>query len=239
MELATLREVAARFRPDLVIIAYVLNDTERSGPSDVDSQAGGGRRPLINTIHHKLKQVSMAYTYLAPKIGAAFGVLFNGRYAVGGTREIIESYHEESPGWIEARQAILDIATEARKIGAPAVVVVFPMMIDFSTYPLRSAHETITRFCQHNGIPVLDLLPRFANEEASDLAIFLDGHPNAGAHKIFADEILHYLSHTDASLMHAAIASAQHERTLALRPAGSHSSRLSAMRELPTRTTAP
>lgn len=135
----------------------------------------------------------MLYRYLSPKVGAAFGV-FDARYGVGMTNEIIRSYDENSLGWIDARRAILDTASEARKIGARTLVVVFPMMVDFATYPLGSAHDKVTQFCKDNGIDVLDLLPRFRREEVSDLVVFLDGHTNPRAHKIFADQILHYLS---------------------------------------------
>ena len=57
------------------------------------------------------------------------------------------------------------------------------MMLDFATYPLESAHDKIMQFCKNNGIDVLNLLPRFEHETASDLTVFLDGHPNSLAHK--------------------------------------------------------
>jgi lysophospholipase L1-like esterase len=191
-ELATFREVAARFRPDLVIVAYVLNDTERlgrPGETPADSQP----RTALTAAHLGLKDRSMLYRYLAPKAGAVLGI-FNARYAIGMTHRIIGSYADDSPGWIESRQALLDIAAEARAIGAATLVVVFPMMVDFATYPLEPAHQRITRFCREHGIEVLDLLPRFRGENAAELAVFLDGHPNARAHALFADEILRHLS---------------------------------------------
>jgi hypothetical protein len=47
------------------------------------------------------------------------------------------------------------------------MVVVYPMLIDFTTYPLRPAHEKIVRFCRDNGIDAIDLLPRLALENVS------------------------------------------------------------------------
>lgn len=198
MELATFREVAAQFRPDLVIVAYVPNDAERVGPAG-ELQGDGSAQSILNIAHQRLRDTSMLYRYLSPKIGTAFR-LFDARYAVGATNQILRSYDEGAPGWIESRRALLDIAGEAQKIGAPTLVVVLPMMVDFATSPFGPAHERITQFCKDHGIDVLDLLPRFERERASDLVVFLDGHPNSRAHRIFADGIFHHLSSRYPSL---------------------------------------
>jgi lysophospholipase L1-like esterase len=198
MELATFREAAAQFRPDLVIVAYVLNDTERWGASGQAQVGGNNIQSLVNAGHLWLKERSMLYSYLSPKIGAVFG-LFNARYAVGQANQTVRSFDEGSLGWIESRQAILDIANEARMRGARTLVIIFPMMLDFATYPFGPAHDKIAQFCKDHEIEVLDLLPRFRHEKVSDLVVFLDGHPNSRAHRIFADEIYHYLSRRYAS----------------------------------------
>jgi lysophospholipase L1-like esterase len=192
MELATLREIAGRFRPDLVILGYVLNDTERVGPA-AEAAPAAGSRSALSAAHTWMKDASMLYRLMAPKLGAALGVLFDARYAVGVTHQIIRSFEDDSPGWLESRQALAAIAEETRAMGAGLLVVVFPMMIDFASYPLEDAHRRIVRFCEANGIEVLDLLPRFRGERAGELAVFLDGHPNARAHAIFAEEIFRRL----------------------------------------------
>jgi len=185
LELATLREVAARFRPDLIIVGYVLNDVDLDQPS-TSVREKAASLPL--EAHNELKRNSLLYRYLAPKMGAVAG-LFGGRYAFGKTNYLSAAYSDDAPGWIAARQALLGIAEEADKLRAGLLVVVFPMIIDFKTYPLGHAHDAVTRFCRENGIEVIDLLPRFRREDAAALTLFLDGHPNARGHAIFADEI--------------------------------------------------
>ena len=197
MELATFREVAAAFQPDLVLVAYVLNDAERApevGQAPPEAP-GPARSPLglIGAAHLGLKDKSMLYRYLSPKVGAGLG-LIGARYAVGNTSQIIRSYDDSSVGWVDSRQALLEIVRHARTIKATTLVVVFPMILDFRTYPLTPAHDKITRFCRDHGIDVLDLLPRLRGEEASELLVFLDGHPNAKAHGIFADAIVNHLA---------------------------------------------
>jgi lysophospholipase L1-like esterase len=189
-ELATLREIAARYRPDLIIVGFVLNDVERARPV-TKAHPASAWSPL--GAHNALKRHSMLYRYVSPKIGAVFA-LFGARYAFGMTHNLIDSYTGASPGWAEVREALLGIAEEARKLQAGMLVVVFPMMVDFRTYPLEHAHRAVMHFCQDNGIEALDLLARFRDQNAAELAVFLDGHPNGRAHGIFADEIYRYLA---------------------------------------------
>jgi lysophospholipase L1-like esterase len=191
LELATLREVAARFRPDLIIVGYVLNDVDPdnvSGAAPEKRGAASGRASPLLKAHNGLKRHSLLYRWLAPKLGAVLG-LFGGRYAFGMTNYLSKAYDDDAPGWIRAREALLGIAAESRSLGADLLVVVFPMIIDFRTYPLAHAHEAVTGFCRQHGIEVLDLLPRFRREDAARLTLFLDGHPNSRGHAIFAEEI--------------------------------------------------
>jgi hypothetical protein len=86
-ELATFREVAAAFHPDLVIVAYVLND------ADPEIRFGGPpaareSRSLLDSAHVFVKDRSVFYRYLAPRVGSVLSAL-GGRYAIGRTREIM------------------------------------------------------------------------------------------------------------------------------------------------------
>ena len=199
VELATFRESSAQFKPDLVIVGYVLNDTEIQDQDRSKDAAGGeGGTSIVNAAHLAVKDVSMLYRFIAPKLGALAGTLFNARYAVGGTKEIIRSFEDDAPGWVESRNALLEIAEEARRIGAPTLVVVFPMMVD--SYPLAAAHHKITAFCRKHGIAVLDLMSTLEGQKVSEMVVVLDGHPNGRMHQIFADRIYQYLSHNYAPL---------------------------------------
>lgn len=195
VELATWREVAARYQPDLVIVGYVLNDAEQLGAGGRTSGGDEGKRSLLNATHQALKDWSMLYRFAAPSLGAVAS-LFGARYSIGKTNDIIRSYDEDAPGWVESREALLKIAQEVRAAGAQTLVVIFPMMVDFSSYPLEAAHARVAQFCRRHGIDALDLLPSLRNEKASGLIVLLDGHPNGRAHRIFADAIhAHLESH--------------------------------------------
>ena len=191
-ELATLREVAAKFQPDLVIVGYVLNDAELAMPEGAAGAKPKDQPRLVNRVHVAMKDISMLYRFVTPQLGALAG-MFNARYAVGQTNNIIRSFADDAPGWVESRASLKAIHEESRRLGAPMLVVVFPMMVDFASYPLGAAHARVRQFCESQGIPVLDLLPSFAGRDASQLIVLLDGHPNARAHEIFAARILEHL----------------------------------------------
>ena len=190
-ELATLREVAARYKPDLVIVGYVLNDAEVTPPEGAVTEKKTEAR-LLDRIHLGLKDTSMLYRFVAPRVGEV-AKLFGARYAVGQTGRIIRSFEDDAPGWRESRESLLAIAEEARRLGAPTLVVIFPMMVDFRNYPLAPAHARIREFCEAHKIPVIDMLPAFKDRNAAEYIVVMDGHPNGRAHEIFATRILEYL----------------------------------------------
>src|SRR5439155_4993020 len=149
---------------------------------------------FLNSAHLWLRQVSMLYLFLAPRFSALM-LPFDPRYPVGGTRQILASFEHESAGWAESRDALLELVGEARRAGTPALVVVFPMMVD--SYPLEPAHRKVTRFCREHGIEVLDLMSVVLEQKSvSDMVVMLDGQPNGRAHKIFSERInQHWLHH--------------------------------------------
>jgi len=192
-ELATLREVAARFKPDLVIVGYVLNDAELAQPDGATApRATQGQRRVLDEVHIAMKDASKLYRFLAPRAGEV-AKLFGMRYAVGATNRMIRAFEDDAPGWIESRASLLAIAEESRRLGAATLVAVFPMMVDFASYPLAPAHERIRAFCEANNIAVVDLLPSFKGRNAADYIVVMDGHPNGRAHEIFAARILEHL----------------------------------------------
>ena len=199
LELATWREVAARFHPDLLILGYVLNDTEQLGSSP--AAAAGQAGSLLDRAHLELQKVSLLYRFLAPRIRVLAG-LFNAGNAVGLTGQILRSFESESAGWIESRNALRELAAEARRAGTATLVVVFPMIVD--PYPLERAHREVVGFCREQGIEVLDLMSLVLENKASDLAVVLDGHPNGRAHEIFGERIYQHLLNAYPALKDAA-----------------------------------
>ncbi len=194
LELATLREVARAYQPDLVLVEYFLNDAEprTEMPGATRTFAGGS---FFGRLHRSISEQSLLLRQVSARIGPLlrrFEVHYPGSY-----NDILRSYRPRAAGWTESQQALLGIASEARRIDAAVLVVVFPMMLDFATYPLGPVHDRIAQFCRDHDIAVLDLLPRFEGQEVSELTVFLDGHPNARAHAIAFEAIAERLTGID------------------------------------------
>src|SRR5262249_31719421 len=148
-ELATLREVALAYQPDLVLVGFYLNDVEppiRGGNLPLETSETSIPRLIHNCARsHLLVYRALLQSIPRPGIDAY-------------TMSLARSYNDDSPGWAEARSALLEIAAEARRHGSQMLIVVFPMMVSFDQYALASAHQTIVAFCEKHGLPVLDLL---------------------------------------------------------------------------------
>ncbi|MCX5667258.1 MAG: hypothetical protein NTY34_02975 [Candidatus Omnitrophica bacterium] len=75
------------------------------------------------------------------------------------------------------------------------VIVLFPLLYDFASYPFREIHEKISVFCKGEGILLVDLFPAFSKYRAEELWVNpTDHHPNETAHKIAAGEIYKFFT---------------------------------------------
>lgn len=76
-----------------------------------------------------------------------------------------------------------------------ALVVVFPFLDHLDHYAHGSAHGSIRGLCEQNGLPVLDLLPAFQSCAGSDTERIAADlfHPNADGHTCAADAIARHL----------------------------------------------
>jgi hypothetical protein len=170
-EMLTLREEGLAYRPDLVIVNFVLND---AGPMaqlvpDASHLPVGLRRvlkrsDLVQFVYAWLKQASLLLH------GGAFRAKYS-EIAVG------------NPGWQSCRAALAEIQRLTSAEHADLLVVVWPMLVDLGPdYPYRAQHQVVVDECRRLGIAVLDLLPTFEGHEASTLwAARNDHHPNATA----------------------------------------------------------
>lgn len=82
----------------------------------------------------------------------------------------------------------------------PTGLVIYPMMYELTDYPLQACHDEVVRRARAAHLPVLDLAPAFAGQDARDLQVHpIDHHPNGRAHDIAARAIAEWLR-TEPSL---------------------------------------
>ncbi|MFH1680427.1 MAG: GDSL-type esterase/lipase family protein [Candidatus Eisenbacteria bacterium] len=187
-ELATLRESAARFAPDLVLVAYYLNDTE--GPGDESERQlrrriGWWKAGLVR-IRVSLKRHSRLMAWLMHQgiilvrsithVEHLSDIDFDRRFA------------DEAEGWQRSRTALEEMKQVADSLHSRMFLVLIPLLVNTNDqYRYRDAHERILSYCAEIEVPSCDLLDAFMGLEAKRLRVsYLDPHLNEQAHRLAA-----------------------------------------------------
>ncbi len=182
-EEALLRQVGARYQPDLVVICFFLNDTGE-----------GATHSLFNVANDDPGVGS--WIRLSVLLDRLLWSIDRRRQ----TSELIASYQagfrHDSPGWIAARHA-LDAARQlAEQERFDLVLMVLPVLWRLSDeYPFQIIHERVVSHARERGIAVLDLLPSFAGHDGPELWVHATNqHPNATAHAIAGEALYRFLA---------------------------------------------
>ena len=178
-----LHEEGLAYAPDVVLLGYVLNDSE-------DSEAAEARRARDWADEKREKR--------APRLldGSALFRLVSGRlHATAENRRRIAGYRSmylpEAPGWVAGQKALKLMGNLCTERGIPFVVAIFPLFgqpLDRS-YPFAEIHAQVSQAAAAAGAKVVDLLPAYAGVRFDLLVVdgAADEHPNEIAHRIAAD----------------------------------------------------
>jgi GDSL-like Lipase/Acylhydrolase family len=186
-EAAQLTGEGFAYEPDVVVLGYVLNDSE-------DSEAAESRRvdDWVETAHRPPQFWQRS----------ALGRLVGDRiYATRENRrrvaDYLSMYDDKAPGWVAGQQALRTMAARCRERGVPFVVVIFPLFANplDDGYPFRSIHEKVAQVAGQAGAKVVDLLPAYRGLRWDLLVVngAEDEHPNEIAHRIAAGVVLRAL----------------------------------------------
>lgn len=184
-ELAVLRAKALAFKPDLVLVAYNVNDVEDLDGEASSPTADSRLRDLESTLNehcHLFRFVDDRLRRLALRMGVE-------------RKEKVASYQrlytETSPAWRRVRDGFRDIRDAAAAAGARTYLVLCPWInVLDDRNPYQGIHRQVVDEAERLGIPALDLFEAFRGRDAASLRISpLDGHPTAEGHRIAAAAI--------------------------------------------------
>jgi hypothetical protein len=181
-EVTLLTHWASSFEPDLVLICLFLNDT------------GAGRADRM--VHRRQRRIDLPYWQRASVLLDQLTWRISQPHRV---RQIVETYQaafeEQSPGWIEAREALRQARSLSRAEGFDLVLLIFPVLWDLSgPSPFIEIHRRVASFAASIGVPVLDLLPAFEGFDGPDLWVHpTNQHPNERAHAIAGSALFEFL----------------------------------------------
>ncbi len=154
-----------------VIYALVLDDFGLEGQGldhkDMAPSPWRARSATINFFSHISEQWA-----LSQDTTAAYLQSFSGMRLSSGTEKI----------------RLLNDAVQAD--GARLILVIWPLLYDFDTYPFHPIHQELTSLAAELEVPTVDGFSVLSERKASSLWVHaIDHHPNEKAHELMAEAV--------------------------------------------------
>lgn len=185
---AALAEVMVPWlKPEVVLLAYCLND-----PVHISEKYPAFDLIMLRDLGGETDPSRDSVSRLLRLIRHRLGV----RRVTGATLDWYrELYSGPRSAWVRSRIYLAKMRDVAKQSGARFVVAIQPILTGVGKdYPFAAAHREIADWCRAQGIPVIDLQPAFAGNEAKDLIVHpKDHHPNARAHRIMGEALATFL----------------------------------------------
>lgn len=172
------------YGPDVVVVGYVLNDSEDSTAAEV--------RRAADWIGERRREPSLLdRSALVRLVRGRLWATIENRRRVEDFRSM---YVDDYAGWAAARRALRAMGGMCRERGVPLVVAIFPLFgnpLD-DRYPFADIHARVGQAAAEAGAKVVDLLPRYRGLDWTLLVVngADDEHPNEIAHRIAAQAIV-------------------------------------------------
>jgi lysophospholipase L1-like esterase len=175
----TVQEVQAfltsghRYRPDIVVLNYFVNDAELLEPA---------RSPS------RLVRACYACVFLAGRGDAVVRQFLGG---MDWAQYYLSLYGDgTSKGWLEAKAAIGRLAEATKASGIKLVIVNLPELHDVRNYRFGRVTDLVRQAAEENGAAFVDVLPAMADQPSSKLWVTPpDPHPNAYANELIAEAL--------------------------------------------------
>ncbi len=175
-ELVLLKETVLGYRPDLILVGYVLNDIDHVATDDI------GRR--LESLRRKLPFFDTR--------SRAVGFIADRLWTWHVSRETVALYrrlYAPGPLWDRQRAVFKAMKALARSAGARLGVVIFPDLkgLAMRRYPFAGIHGRLHDLFDEEGIPWMDLAETFRAWGPGKLEAHpTDPHPNEVAHRLAA-----------------------------------------------------
>lgn len=185
---AQLAEEGMAYGPDVVLLGYVLNDSE-------DAQAAEARRAADWAQARSAPPGGfLSHSALVRFIETRLWATSENRRRVSGYKSM---YAEDAPGWIAGRHGLRSMGALCRERGIPFVVAVFPLFGNSlgEDYPFLEVHAKVATAAGEAGAKVVDLFPSYRGLRWELLVVdgAFDEHPNEIAHRVAANALLRAL----------------------------------------------
>ncbi len=188
-EIETLRVRALPFSPDLVVVAFCLNDLEGLFSYElglVQDRAARGRS-WLGRLREGLLGRSLLFSWIEYRLSE----LEARRGFVRARNPLDGPLYAEAVGQqkaaLEGKLGVLQSLLAPR--GIPAVVVVFPVLGGrFERYPHRELHRAVVEAAESAGLAAVDLLDCYSAYDFRQLRVDVV-HPSPLGHRVAAHAV--------------------------------------------------
>lgn len=177
-EVATLEHKGLTWKPETIVLGYVLNDPEVEPIQQIPSYF---REPSWWQHSHVLRLMARAKKRIE--------ILSKG----GG--DYYQYLHSDRRSWESVVEGFEDIRHMADRSDARVILLIFPdLWHNWDTYPYPDLHERVSALGEDRGFVVVDLFDYFSVYPPADLRLSeTDGHPNELAHTLVARALMETL----------------------------------------------
>lgn len=192
-ELLVLHNTALDFNPDLIVLAFFLNDAEGAG-----SRIGFER---LYFHHYMYPWIVGGWLYEHSFLFYFFESRMKNVVRNLGLEEkshleyITHLYSDSNPYFERHQQHLRYFIRLAHKKGSTVVVMSIPALMDFERYPYNFVARYIKNITESEGGYFLDLLPNYAIYDFEKLKVsFTDGHLSELGHEATAEALRNFIN---------------------------------------------
>lgn len=168
-ELMLFQAVGAALKPDIIVLAYFINDAEPIPTYPKESW---------------LDLHSAAWIVLKYRLDSLIRQFGNQPDWKHYYRDL---YRDDAPGWKNTQRDIGRFAELARKLGVPLMVFNIPELRELKPYAFPDVTAKVRALAEGQGLKFVDLLPTVENLPPASLWVTVpDPHPNGPANAAFA-----------------------------------------------------
>ena len=185
-----------RFRPDVVLLGYLLNDIRFVGAERGKHAANdfvmvrpdNERRPT------RIEQLARRWSWLYGFVDARLRAYSIHRRTRAWYRDAFDGA-QNPKGLEETRRLLAEIKRLSEGAGAHMAVAIYPILYNLGQrYPFAAAHRQVRSILAGLGIPSLDLLEPYRAHTDEQLRVHpVDFHPNELGQRLAAEAIAKWL----------------------------------------------
>lgn len=171
MQVAYFLHTGYRFKPDIVILNYFINDAE---PTPT-----------------RKKNVLIENLYSAVYLAGRIDIVKRMYLGHSDWKTYYQNlYRPQEPGWLATQEALTRLADFCKQNGIALLLAHYPELHELAPYPFQNVQHLLLEEAQKDGIPFVDLLPSVKDEDPSSLWVTpTDAHPNGKAGERFAEAL--------------------------------------------------